>query len=112
MKRLDTMTKEELWEQRRLKALERGDEDLSGEYGDEINNSAAGPGTKASGDDMLGPRSRRRLLNKGKVAPDGSTLDPTSEMNLPHPPCPEGFDPDKWDKMSLEEKCKYLGIDM
>ena len=27
-----------------------------------------------------------------------------------HPPCPPGFDPDKWDRMSLAEKCKYLGM--
>jgi len=27
-----------------------------------------------------------------------------------HPPCPPGFDPDKWDRMTLAEKCKHLGM--
>ena len=29
-----------------------------------------------------------------------------------HPPCPEGFDPAKWAKMTLEEKCRHLGLDV
>jgi len=33
-------------------------------------------------------------------------------LNDSHPPCPEGYDADKWAKMSLEEKCKYLGLDV
>lgn len=53
---------------------------------------------------------RRRMMGKGKVAPE---LDIDEDFSkIKHPDCPEGFDPKKWAKMSLAEKCKYLGIDM
>ena len=105
-------TKEELWEARRQKALDRGEGELSGEYDDEIDHDALGKTAAQNlGDDILDmPKSRRRLMGKGKVAPDMATID--DPLEIKHPDCPKGFDPDKWAKMSLEEKCKYLGISM
>ena len=52
-------------------------------------------------------------MGKGKVGQDPEMMATMDDpMAVKHPDCPDGFDKVKWDKMSLAEKCKYLGIDM
>jgi len=45
---------------------------------------------------------RKGRKNRIQISPDSDQ----------HPSCPADFDPAKWAKMTLAEKCKYLGIDM
>lgn len=80
----------------------------SGEYDDEIDDEEFG--TIGHAGDTIehgvhGAKMRNRVKGKrNQIAVDDSQSS--------HPPCPEGFDKDKWAKMSLEEKCKHLGIDV
>ena len=104
-KRFDKMTREEIWERRRQKALDRG-EVYSGEYDDEVDDEEYQ--TIGIGDSLEHGVSGAKMRNKVKMS-RRNKIDPTNDS---HPDCPEGFDPDKWAKMSLEEKCKHLGIDV
>ena len=106
-KRFDKMTKEEIWERRRQKALDRG-EAFSGEYDDEVDDDdylTHGHGGDSLEHGVSGAKMRNKVRGRrNQVAIDSG--------DGKHPPCPQGFDPDKWAKMSLEEKCKHLGIDV
>ena len=97
----DKLTQAEIWERRRQRALERG-EQLSddSEYSGEVHDYDLRHGS----DTIDESRTRRQQKRANKVA----NIDP-EDQSL-HPPCPPGFDPDKWDRMSLAEKCKYLGM--
>ena len=99
----DTLTKEEIWERRRQRALRKGlNVDSDDDAAFEDNGTFDG---RQNGSDSLDPglASKRVKWARSRVSPqDGQQ----------HPPCPEGYDPDKWAKLSLEEKLKYLGIDM
>ena len=105
MKRHDKLSKDEIRERRRQKALDRGERD-SGEYDDEIN-SDSDYGTLERDTNGEPTSKRRRRQRQNQVA-----ISTETEGNGHHPPCPDGFDPAKWAKMSLEEKCKHLGIDI
>lgn len=75
---------------------------MSGEYDDEIDDEEYG-----TVDNMHGAKIKKRVKGRrNKVAVV------SGEGDNGHPPCPDGFDPEKWAKMSLEEKCKHLGIDV
>ena len=54
--------------------------------------------------------SKGRNRHSRRVIP--TAANDSTENETAHPPCPEGFDPAKWAKMTLEEKCKHLGIDV
>ena len=119
-KRLDKMSRQEMREKRRAKAEAAGIE-LSDSYGSERDNPALYgtiDGEKNHSDILeLTSGARANMRGTGKVAPSELGLGSDrammgGDMEIPHPPCPPGFDKAKWNKMSLAEKCKYLGIDM
>lgn len=95
-----------MWQKRRLRAQERG-EHLSGEYDDEVDSDDFGTlGNNADTIDhgLHGAKIKSRVMGKrNQVSVD--------DGQSGHPPCPDGFDPNKWAKMTLEQKCKHLGID-
>ena len=112
-KRFDKLTKEEIWERRRAKARERGEN--SDEYDDELGSGELGTIENRYASDAIdhgvvqAARNKKRKTRSNKVGSHDNTAE-TSDGG--HPPCPEGYDPAKWAKLSLEEKCKYLGIDV
>mmetsp|Transcript_42556 Transcript_42556/g.56164 ORF Transcript_42556/g.56164 Transcript_42556/m.56164 type:complete len:224 (+) Transcript_42556:818-1489(+) len=111
MKRLDKLSKQELWERRRAKALAKGIE-LSDEYDSELDGDPYGTVDHNKNSGILeAPKMRQSgVKNSARVHPEVN-VEPIS-LEIQHPECPEGFDPARWDKMSLEAKCKYLGIDI
>ena len=88
-KRHDKMSKKDFWEARKLKALQRG-----------INLSSTEDEDLETHVEATGNRRKRRVR-----------VQPTADESQ-HPPCPEGFDPKKWSKMTLAEKCAHLGIEV
>jgi len=103
MKRFDKMTKEEIWAKRR----QRGDI-LSGDD-DEFDDEEFGT-IGHGGDSIDNGVSGAKMRNKARMRRNQVGTQDGSETG--HPPCPDGFDAAKWAQMSLEEKCKYLGIDV
>lgn len=101
------MTEAEISERRKSKRLAKGLDLFSDSYGDEDDEmSGTVEGRNGSdtivADKMTGRSARGRGKKKVQVMP----------VSAEHPPCPEGFDPDKWAAMSLEQKCAHLGIDL
>ena len=105
LKRFDKMTKEERWALR----THRG-EVVSGSINDydpdDDEHGTIGNDGETIAHGVSGANMRRQARqNRNKV---GITVDDGTN----HPPCPAGFDKDKWAMMTLEEKLKHLGIDM
>ena len=83
------------------KRLAKGLDANSDSYGDEneVDYELGASDTLETGAVGTG---RGKKFKRAQVAP----------ANPNHPPCPDGFDPAKWAKMTLEEKCAHLGIEV
>ena len=83
------------------KRLAKGLDAYSDSYGDEneVDYELGASDTLETGAVGTG---RGKKFKRAQVAP----------ANPNHPPCPDGFDPSKWAKMTLEEKCAHLGIEV